>query len=107
MRGLPGILASAAVALLAPADGANAATVQQTINRLNTQVSIDLRLSPVLRGRRATLTLTSLAISCRRGRCQWTPGRPLRRTIALARKPLRLSLPSPRRGIRLTLNTSA
>jgi hypothetical protein len=70
-------------------------------------LKMTLRFSPVLVGRPATLTITPLSITCRRGACRTRAGRRSSRTIAVSSKPLGFAIPSKGHGMKLTIRTSA
>ncbi len=71
------------------------------------QLSLRLHFSAVLRGRPATLTLTSLRVRCTGRRCHIVAGRPSKRSIVLGSTSLRVALPALGHGIQVSLTTAA
>jgi hypothetical protein len=70
------------------------------------KVKVALRFSPALTGRQASLKITSLTLTCRRGKCRTKTGRSSTRTIILDGTPLSFAIPSKGHGTKLTLTTS-
>jgi len=72
-------------------------------------VGFQLHYSAVLRGRKATLTITPLSAHCTTSHttCTASAGKPSSRKLVLRMKVLTLPLPAVGHGFRLTLATSA
>ena len=71
------------------------------------RLQFPLRYSAVLRGRRATLTVIPVSVSCNPRPCRTTSGRSRSRSIVLTMRALSLPLPAPHEGVELMLATSA
>ncbi len=72
------------------------------------QLSFPLRLSPVLRGRRAKLTITPLTLlHCSNTACRTAAARSQVRWITLRSAPVRVPLPPRGHGVRVELETAA
>ncbi len=74
---------------------------------VGSKLEFPIRYSPVLRGRRASLTVTPLSRSCSRGSCRTTSGRPRSRSVVLTSKMISLPLPAKGQGVELALSTTA
>jgi hypothetical protein len=70
-------------------------------------VRLSLHFSSVLRGRRATLTLTSLSVHCGAGGCRTVSGTATARRIRLRSKTLLLPVPARGHGLEVDLRTAA
>jgi hypothetical protein len=71
------------------------------------RVQFSVSYSAVLRGRRATLTVTPLIVRCAGGTCAKIPGTPSTRRLVLGTRPISLPLPARGHGLELDLDTSA
>jgi hypothetical protein len=70
-------------------------------------IRLSLHFSPVLRGRRATLTLTSLSVQCGASGCTTVSGSATTRRIHLRHKALLLPAPAHGQGFEVDLRTAA
>jgi hypothetical protein len=71
------------------------------------RVRFTVSYSAVLRGRRATLTITPLTLRCAGGTCAKIPGTASTRKLVLGTRPISLPLPSRGHGLELDLDTTA
>jgi len=71
------------------------------------RVQFTVSYSPVLRGRRATLTITPLMLRCGGGSCAKIPGMPSTRKLVLSGHAIFLPLPLRGHGLELALDTTA
>jgi hypothetical protein len=71
------------------------------------RVQFTVSYSTVLRGRRATLTITPLMLRCAQRTCAKIPGTTSTRKLLLSSRPISFPLPPRGHGLRLDLNTTA
>jgi hypothetical protein len=70
-------------------------------------VQFPITVSPVLKGRTATLTTTPLTVNCASGICTTVTGTPTTQTQVLNTGTITLPLPAPGQGVQLMLETPA